>query len=412
MGVAPHVQELRDLLGPQALLLSWPKGTKGGKRKWGDLTIRSMDEPRYLVRLGEGNIGVALGEKSAGLCSLDIDSDVELSEFLELNGEIAHTLRSRGRRGGNLWWQLTPPYPRLTSLKRDGKAWGEWRSTGGQTIIYGTHPTGPEYRIVNRVKPLAIQFNEIKWPEGILPLLMTQPIESATESTELTEITEKTEPTELPEPTERTEANRSGIFAPGCLVIANFEEAVALSLPTGPHDNHHQLFKLARAIKSLELTRGTPVTKPELKGALSMWYAQAAPHLRANLSRDDYYFELLEAFEHAKVPLGADVLGAAWGRAKMKEPPAEANQFETLEVQTLVSLCRELQLMCGASPFFLSCRSLQALLGHETHATAAKWLNGLCRAGILTVADKGGPKTQRATRFWYLPLHPNHASNL
>src|SRR4030095_12176132 len=119
------------------LLLPWPLGKKGDKRCWKHLTAEAMNEPAHLLKLAAGNIGVALGRVSGNLCSLDIDNDEEMAAFLALNPSIGNTLYSQGSRGGNLWWRIDGGYPPLTPLKRHGKAWGEWRSTGAQTIVYG-----------------------------------------------------------------------------------------------------------------------------------------------------------------------------------------------------------------------------------------------------------------------------------
>jgi hypothetical protein len=43
------------------------------------------------------------------------------------------------------------------------------------------------------------------------------------------------------------------------------------------------------------------------------------------------------------------------------------------------------------------------LFKHPSHTTAALWLRGLVNCKILKVAEKGGPSTNRATRFYYVP---------
>ena len=42
MSAAPITDGLRELLGPNAVLLSWPRGSKGTTMKWGHLTIGDM----------------------------------------------------------------------------------------------------------------------------------------------------------------------------------------------------------------------------------------------------------------------------------------------------------------------------------------------------------------------------------
>ena len=59
-------------------------------------------------------------------------------------------------------------YPGPAKLEtRDGKAWGEWRSTGNQTVIHGLHPDGMEYRAVNEAPAVELTFGEIIWPDEV-----------------------------------------------------------------------------------------------------------------------------------------------------------------------------------------------------------------------------------------------------
>jgi P4 family phage/plasmid primase-like protien len=161
---------LRALLGQDAVLLPIPTGKKGPVVKsWQTTTIAAMDDPAYLRRLARGNIGVLQGQPSNGLCSIDVDADEDVGEFLELNPELDKTLQSRGFRGRNFWVRIKDgQYPKVTKLcRRDGEDWGEWRSTGGQTVIHGKHPDGPDYKLLNQFKPLEIAFASIVWPDKL-----------------------------------------------------------------------------------------------------------------------------------------------------------------------------------------------------------------------------------------------------
>jgi P4 family phage/plasmid primase-like protien len=57
------------------------------------------------------------------------------------------------------------------------RALGEWRATGNQTVIHGTHPgTGRPYRREVDKPPVRIRFEDIHWPEGLhLPWLPPAP---------------------------------------------------------------------------------------------------------------------------------------------------------------------------------------------------------------------------------------------
>jgi phage/plasmid-associated DNA primase len=136
-----------------------------------------MSDETYLKKLADDcNVAVLTGVPSGGLCSIDIDDDEAVEPFLALNPRLRETLRSRGRRGCNLWVRVEGGYPGLTTLKRaDGSAWGEWRSTGACTMIHGTHPEGMDYGRVPEVPPVTVSFNDIVWPDDLrLPWLATE----------------------------------------------------------------------------------------------------------------------------------------------------------------------------------------------------------------------------------------------
>ena len=80
------VDELKVLLGEPAVFINWPRGVKGSTRKWKHLRPANMT-PAYLSKLPRGNIGVALGEVSGGLCAIDLDNDAPVQPFLSANSE-------------------------------------------------------------------------------------------------------------------------------------------------------------------------------------------------------------------------------------------------------------------------------------------------------------------------------------
>ena len=172
------VDELRNLLGNDVVLLPIKRGDKGPSGKemegWQSFTSAKMQEPAYLARLNDGaNIGVLLGGWRA---TIDIDRDENVEPFLNLNPTLRETLRSRRKRGCNLWLRMKGAYPKSCPLKtRSGEEWGEWRADGNQTVIYGeaidrkkgeTEPTA--YKIIKRAKPVGIAFDEIRWPPDLV----------------------------------------------------------------------------------------------------------------------------------------------------------------------------------------------------------------------------------------------------
>lgn len=399
-----NVNEMRDLLGQDVLLLHCKSKTKRPVGKWKDLTAGAMVNPAYLAKLETGNIGVVLGHKSGGLCSLDIDSDDEFGAFITLNDGICQTLCTRSARGGNLWWRLTGSYPRLTTLKKAGAAWGEWRSDGAQTIVSGVHPSGQPYRFLRRMKPLEIGFNQIKWPADMTPPFDLELGNGVTQSTQPTEFPKSPDDTEFTDDTHESDANKSGMAVGVVLSSAqDFAEALWAAQTTAPGHNHERLFTLARGAKALELKIGRSITEIELRNLFNTWFEKATPHLKKELSVDDYWFEFMEGYENVKHPLGTGFIEAAWKKTLTCEPPVVANQFQDACLRRVVCFCRELWLSSNRKPFFLSCRTLQQLLNHPDHVRSARWLRGLCRAKILAVVEAGGSKNRRASRYQYLP---------
>jgi hypothetical protein len=173
------VLHLTRLLGDDVVLLHCGKGIKGARWKgWQNTTIEMMRDPRYRRTLGKAaNLAVLLGASSGGLCTIDIDDDASIEPFLMLNPKLRETLRSRGKRGCNLWVRMQGDYPRTYPLKgRDGSNWGEWRSHQSCTMIHGLHPEGVSYTFTPEVPPIEIKFDQIVWPaELLLPWKQEKP---------------------------------------------------------------------------------------------------------------------------------------------------------------------------------------------------------------------------------------------
>lgn len=165
------VSELRRFLGA-TVFIDWPKGVKGIPKKWKHLQLSDMT-PRYIAKLSEGNIGVALGEVSGGLYVIDIDLDPLVEPFLALNPRLADTFRTRGNRGAAFWLRAAkgslPKFYTLRSSLTD-KDVGEVRPNGHQSIVWGTHPdTGNRYQWLVKKPVVEIEFVEIRWPDSVIP---------------------------------------------------------------------------------------------------------------------------------------------------------------------------------------------------------------------------------------------------
>lgn len=382
------VKELRTLLGDPAVFIPWPKGVKGTKRKWKHLTAADMT-PEFLSKLPRGNIGVALGEVSGGLCAIDLDLEELVEPFLTVNPHLRETLQTHGSRGAVFWVRFSGNYPTHTiKLKtHSGKETGEFRSTGSQSIIWGIHPdTRKSYRFVVKTPVITIELDSLCWPPEIVnPFKDSQ----CTEETEETEGTEETE--ELKSSSPRARLFRSSI---NCI-----EDAVQVSLPSKKHENNNCLFTLARAIKTLE-KKGQTFEPCQLQEVFEQWYVRSEQFLRDGQSKEEYYLEFMNAYQRAKFPLGGRRLSEAWERASSQPLPDEATKFQNPKLRLLIAFLKQLQLMAGDKPFYATSRDCAAFLEQKTHSTAYMWLGALTTMGYIKVVEPGND--HKATRYRYI----------
>ncbi|MDB4314136.1 bifunctional DNA primase/polymerase [Akkermansiaceae bacterium] len=154
-------------LDVEAVLIPIRKGSKASAVKgWSRLKFKSTQALTFQQRLAAAPaIAVCLGSQSEGVCSIDFDDDSALAEFMALNPSLKNSLTTAGKRGCNIWLRVTGDLPRTKILKRRNEPLGEWRSTGGYTIICGLHPEGSAYRILVVAPPISLAFEEIIWPE-------------------------------------------------------------------------------------------------------------------------------------------------------------------------------------------------------------------------------------------------------
>jgi hypothetical protein len=171
-------EEILALTGP-ATLLPIPRGQKFPApcdTGWTNYGEAQMRDPAYQARLNSGgNIGVIVGRPSNGLCSIDLDDENWIEPFLQANPKFRATLRTKRLRGCNFWFRIVGGdypdlkilhHPRLKNAKGKPQQVGEWRSTGGQTLIAG-EVDGLLYQVEVERPPIEISFSEIVWPEFV-----------------------------------------------------------------------------------------------------------------------------------------------------------------------------------------------------------------------------------------------------
>lgn len=110
--------------------------------------------------------------------------------------------------------------------------------------------------------------------------------------------------------------------------------------------------------------------------------------------------DFVEAYGNVDLARSGDAAEMAMAAADSKELPSEALRYVTPLIQRLVALCAELgRSSAEGTTFFLSCRKAASVLGTSDYKSVARWLQMLVADRLLGEVVKGGPHTNKATRY-------------
>jgi len=159
------LQRFTALLGEDVFFVPCEWGTKVPLVTYVERPFAGTKSEAYrgIFDVEPTNIAVFLGKASGGLCAVDFDADEDLAAFLELNPALATTTRSRGSRGGMVWFRVVGDYPE--SCNQEHRRF-EWRADSRLSTIYGRHAKGMDYAMVVDTAPVAVPFAEVVWPDG------------------------------------------------------------------------------------------------------------------------------------------------------------------------------------------------------------------------------------------------------
>ena len=134
---------------------------------WPKLQIAEADLPRYF---GAGqNVGIILGESSAGLVDVDLDTPEAIAAAEKL---LPPTVMVHGRAGkprSHRWYIVNPAPATVRYQAPDGTTLCELRSTGSQTLVPPSkHPSGDAYSWVAEGDPPHFDERDLRQRLGVV----------------------------------------------------------------------------------------------------------------------------------------------------------------------------------------------------------------------------------------------------
>jgi hypothetical protein len=324
-------EDIRSMFGDDVTMMSLPRGSKKPSRKWEPC---SDDQ-----KLNKGNIAILLGAQYGNIISIDLDDDESFDEFVRINSHLP-TFISRGSRGGNIWFKVDGECPKLQDLTHKGRTIGEFRGSGGYTVVSGKHPDGNDYVSITE-KVATIQLGKMKWIDGA-PI--TEHIQMSTRGPDkqINRIPDKQMVRCMGE-------SKEGVGAVDDMLKVALE-SVSQFKATKQGITHILQFNLARRILKIEKESGSKFSPIQLMEIGKHWYRLSKDHLRNNESEHDYMMMFIERYKTAHTPEGMTI-EAAWEKSKcFSSHPLMKGTPDSL--QSLQKLCRELTEMSNKKRTF------------------------------------------------------------
>jgi hypothetical protein len=163
-----------------------------------------------------------------------------------------------------------------------------------------------------------------------------------------------------------------------------------------PGKSNKMLHELARDVRGVELKRGKPLTLAQYKTIYSKWEESSGRFLRKG---HDYFTEFLSKLSIVTMPKG-ETLESAFKRSQTRPTPSRVLDVSNEGVQSLASLCRELQEMFGDQPIML-CQTAIAELFQVSQPTVSEWIRALRTLEVLKLAEPAIPNC-RAARYYFI----------
>lgn len=183
---------------------------------------------------------------------------------------------------------------------------------------------------------------------------------------------------------------------PICPYLWHGADIIHGTIPTAYGQRRKRLFELARRVHSHPQLQDVPIH--ELRPLVEEWHRLALPNIRTTCL-DESWMDFIDAHHNVDADRCEDATLQALSRSDAKEPPPEAARYVTPQTRRLVGLCRELSSLSPDGVFYLSCRKAANVLGTADHKAIARVMQMLVTDGVLIEVVKGGPATNKATRY-------------
>jgi hypothetical protein len=168
--------------------------------------------------------------------------------------------------------------------------------------------------------------------------------------------------------------------------------------PKDFHQNNASLWRLARLVNSYEDQVGRRAhVESELLPVFDRWCLKSRPLWREGSTREDYWMEFLECWQHAKIGLDKSVSEVAVSRARARALP-QIPGITDERIRLLYAMCMEMQRTMAPNPWFLPTKKIGEVFG-ISYRQAARWM-GCLRALRIELAPgevsrRGGFRSPR-----------------
>ncbi len=178
-------------------------------------------------------------------------------------------------------------------------------------------------------------------------------------------------------------------------------EIVRATQPTGPGQRHRKIFEIARRLKSIP--RLVDIEARHFRPFVRKWHEMAKNVIRTK-EWEETWIDFLEGWDRVRKPSGEGLMNEILEKVEHEfdengVPARPRIIFDNPKARLLYGICRELQLVVGEQPFFLSTDTVAELLS-VSKKTAWAWLKTLEHERVIELVYKG--HTGRASEYRFI----------